>query len=372
MVPSSASAGEEYCIGDMPPGIAQDECDGSNTGKRNDIISPWHGSDKPGTSPCSNDAPQTDQLKTNIALGLDHLLKAGPKNADPWGDDDICEARDAPYVPYALVLGGGGEEEALMDGFAGEGLFGSTAELAGRLRQGSGATRFLISGNQDPDDMHLDNVGLWEYLTDLGDGICGKNHVEYKGDSTATPPVVAGGVGATATIRGCLSPGTPTPHFSEAILESPRFALVPRLWLNQTLLDAATPNSRAVIQDFVPVYIQSTYWNCVNSATKKDDGDQDLVACPLVFQTYEDFEASKLLPGGNDILDDQPYFAPGEGVADSCLVSSAGGPNPKCKKVPNLALRGVTVFILDPAWVPKDAFSGGPNEDQPTVAYLSK
>jgi len=109
----------------------------------------------------------------------------------------------------------------------------------------------------------------------------------------------------------------------------------------------------------------------VSTPTNDDDGDQDLLPCPLVFQSYEDEAAEGTLPA-NDILNDQPFFAPGEGDEDSCLVSAAGGATPKCKVQPNLALRGVTVFILDPDWVPPDAFSGGPTEKEPTIVYLSR
>ena len=372
VIPASASAGEEYCIGDMPPGLAQSPCDGSNTGKRNDIISPWHGTNEPGTPACTGDQQDPAQLGWNIALGLDHLLrKAGAGDSLEWpatGDDDICEARDAPYIPYSLVLGGGGEE--LTEGFAGNGPYGTSLGAEGRLRQGSGATRYIDGGPQDPTNIYLDNVGLWEYLTDSGTGVCGRNNPAYLDDTidgTAIPP---GGADATEAIRSCLAglkdsnhPNPDTGVFSNALLDSPRFAIVPRLWLTNDELNVVNPNKRANIKEFVPVYIQSTFWNC-NSTV--DDGDHDMAQCSLVFQTYEQ-EADELL----EIVDYRQWFAPGEGDEEACLVSADQG-NPKCKNNPNLALRGVTVLVLDRAWVPAEAFGGGPNEKEPVTVFLSR
>ncbi|MEN8114149.1 MAG: Tad domain-containing protein [Actinomycetota bacterium] len=344
-------AGDEYCVGEMPPGLTNSPCDGSNTGKRGDVTSPWHGTDDPGTPACTGDSTDPDLLGWNIALGIDHILrKAGGDDLDPaWppaAGADVCAARDNGVIPYALILGSGGENENMIQGMAGVNQFGTFANDPGRLRQGPTATRFIDGGTTDPAGMLLDNVGLWEYLeagVEVIGGHCRSDHSDYADD----------GPKATARMLKCLEtlPDGKTGVFSSALVSSPRFALVPKMWANQTTLDALTPGTATNIQEFVPVYLQSTFWNC------------DSVECNLRFQDYEDVD--------EDLTNDRSWFAPGEGDADACLLSAETG-SPKCKLSPNISFIGMSVFVLDRSWVPAEAFQGGPHEDQPVSVTLSR
>ncbi len=346
VVPSGAAS--EYCLGEMPPGLALSPCTGSNTGKRGDIISPWHGTADPGTPACTGDMVDPTLLGWNIALGLDHLIREAGGNDthvdwSPAAGADKCAIRDTGDIPYALVLGGGGEAANLIRGLAGNGPFGTTAGLEGLLREGAGSTRFVDGRNvpANATNMNLDNVGLWEYLDGSAPGVhCDPGHADYAAD----------GPTATDRMRQCLTTLGPFEEgvFTTAILDSPRFAIVPEMWVNKATLDSQTPGTVTNIKRFVAVYIQATFWNC--NATD----------CATTFQDYEDTDT--------DRTNDRVYFAPGEGDADSCDPLPSGS----CKNNPNIALNGFSVFVLQPDWVPDAAFGGGPGEDKPVSVILSR
>lgn len=389
VMPSDAD--DHYCIGDMPPGLAQSPCDGSNTGKSNDIISPWHGSDYPGTPACSND--NNNPLLANIAMGLDHQIRVADGNdLDPdWSPadgEDNCAARDSGELPYALVLGSG--SDSIEDGFAGLGPFGTAAQLPGRLRQGGGLNGGVLpdadghvsstplNGSDNtrliedhPVDIWLDNVGLWEYLRTgasayggLG-GPCDGNNPVFVGDPGNADPLLqfAGGTKATLALKACidslpnLNPDDdPIDVFdNDAMLTSPRFALVPQLHASGSQLDSMSPNTATNIKSFIPVYIQSTFWNC------------DAVECNTRFRTYEDAAIDAVAMADNDPSNDLMYFSPGEGDEESCEIQGITG----CKSNPSPAMDGVTVLVLNPKWVPQAIFTGGPASEIPILIQLS-
>ncbi len=99
-------------------------------------------------------------------------------------------------------------------------------------------------------------------------------------------------------------------------------------------------NNFTNIKDFVPVYIQSTYWNCsANGSPLYDedgepildgDGNPELSdgTCELRFRTFEDVAEE----GEDNILtNDRMWFAPGEGNSPSCLLQGPLG-NEKCRE----------------------------------------
>jgi hypothetical protein len=388
-----ADADEHYCIGDMPPGLAQSPCDGSNTGKSGDIISPWHGSeDYPGTDACPGSGT-LNPLQSNIALGLDHQVRVAEGNDldsdwSPADGQDDCDARDSGEFPYALQLGQG--SESIQPGFAGLGPYGDVALVPGRLRQGGGLNGGILpdddghvssvplNGSNNTravsdkgGDIWLDNVGLWEYLlTDENayggnDGPCDGNNVEFTGDPTNADPYLQfpGGQKATAAMAACLASlpdldtdDDPIDVFDDdKMLTSPRFALVPQLHVNGAQLNGMTPNTFTNIKAFIPVYIQATFWNC-NSTD-----------CEMRFRSFEDAKTDELAGVDNDPLNDLEFFSPGEGDEASCLVQTPG----TCKSNPTAAMDGVTALVLNPKWVPQDIFTGGPVSDVPILIQLS-
>ncbi len=364
VVPSNAET--SYCIGEMPPGLAQSPCSGSNTGKYGQIISPWHGTDDPGTPACTGDNQKA--LQSNIALGLDHQVRVAEFGDShvlwpPAAGEDNCAGRDYGEFPYALVLGPADKFQAGMTGL---GPYGTAAQLPGRLRQGGGVTRDIDDGGVD---IPLDNVGLWEYLLtgddawDVPGDWCDGNNEAYTGDSTVPLLDFAGGARATEAIEKCLGLlpdrlpiDDPIPVFNEAaMLASPRFAIVPQLHMTADELIPATPNTVTNIKAFAPVYVQATYWNC------------DSNECNMRFRTYDDETADLVADVENDLENDQMFFSPGEGDEVSCLLKTNG----KCSSNPNADMIGISVLVMNPKWVPQAIFTSGPASDVPIGIQMS-
>jgi hypothetical protein len=362
-----SSPGVQSCLGTPPAGLADDPCTGPGTGKFGVINSDFHGSDD--TLTCLTPPPPSVGMKlgTNLALGLDHFVTTADEFANPLDGEDSCNALTVPYIPYALIFDPGAIS-SLQEGLAGDSQFGIVSNMPGRLRQGggiNGSIAGLTAGStplvpadvvrEVPDgvgDIYLDNVGLWEYLTNTGNPAnkCDRNHVDYAN----------GGSTATDQLEVCLTPGGfgPGPVFIDEIATSPRFALVPELWINEAALDVAVPGTRVNIQSFLPVYLQAAFFNC--NATE----------C-MVFSTYEDLDP--LYPGSTplDLSDDHMFFAPGEGDVVGCLIQNPIPPQ-TCKFNVNLSLDAITAWVLDSDWIPGFVFPGGPEEDKPVIVLLAR
>lgn len=351
----------QSCLGTPPAGLADDLCTGPSTGKFGVINSDFHGSDD--TLSCLTPPPPNViwKLKTNLALGLDHFIVKAAPGALPTDGEDSCDALTDGYIPWALLFDPGAIS-SLQDGLAGDTQFGIVSNKPGRLRQGGGingngsstpgSTPLVVTDEVRPipiavnqmGTVYLDNVGLWEYLTDTGTPTnkCDRNHANYAND------------GATAAdqLKQCLTTGSP--KFVDAILTSPRFALVPELEIDEATLAVTTPGTPVNIKAFLPVYLHAAFFNC--SATE----------C-MVFSTYEDLDPAE--PGYTPEFDnDRMFFAPGEGDAEGCLMQTPI----KCKTTVTLSLDGLTAWVLQPEWVPEEAFSGGPSASEPVIVLLAR
>ena len=132
----------------------------------------------------------------------------------------------------------------------------------------------------------------------------------------------------------CLKNGTV--KFTDGLLDSPRFALVPQVALDQSEIGliGTNPANAANIIKFIPVYLQATWCNC------------SAVQCMF-------------FPADNTTApEDTPMvFDPGEGSDPGCL-----GDLDKCTSNVNLVMSGVSSFVLDDeSWLP-DAFNNQFNE----------
>jgi hypothetical protein len=337
------NAGEQHCLGSPPGGIADDPCTGPGTGKFGVINSDFHGTDEPGTVSCEiSPTATTEKLEWNTALGLDHIIVEADSSWDPLDGEDECDALTAPYIPYALKFDPGNPSD-LTSGLIGDGPFGTGPQKGlqpGRLRQGGGlnggdteltSTDVTRAVPQGSGTVWLDNVPLWEYLPDkgvLGD-VCDAAHYGPLANSDLRE----------ASLKACLASGQA--RFTNDILTSPRFALVPQLDLTQAQLDATTPGTAVNIKDFIPVYLHATFFNCNAGATPQ---------C-MVFETDTGIQ--------------REFFAPGQGTLEGCIVQGGG-----CKPNVNLSLRGLTGWVLDRSEVPEEAFGGGPDQDKPVSVLL--
>jgi hypothetical protein len=115
---------------------------------------------------------------------------------------------------------------------------------------------------------------------------------------------------------------------------------VPQIDLDQDDLSAIGPSTPINIVKFVPIYLQSTWYNC--SATE----------CMY-------FDADDAPPARPEIFD------PGEGTAEGCLLQGAG-----CKANVNLVMEGVSAFVFDNEdWLPSD-FNNQFNDPSAYNVYL--
>ncbi len=325
--------GTEYCLGTPPSGQAREICEGPSNGFFGSADSPYFGADDDpwGTTSCA-DSPTNNntRIRANTAIGIDHFLRIAPTGANPVAGADVCGATQSPaYVPYAIVADQGSLTQA-SDGFIGDPQFG-TLNLGGRLRQTGGSPASWRPVPKGNGSINLDNVGLWEYLV----------HPANNGDACSAAKF-AGKSGTELTIQmtDCLDHGTV--KFGSTLLQSPRFALVPQLDISQAAIGAIGPNAKSAINiiQFVPVYLQASWYNCSAVECMYFDADDAPAIRPEVFD-------------------------PGEGSDEGCLLQGAG-----CKANVNLVLEGISAFVFEnPDWLPDD-FNNNFNDPIPFNVYL--
>lgn len=324
--------GTEYCLGTPPPGQARDVCDGPSSGFFGTVDSPYHGTDDEpwGTTlTCTGDV--NGRIRGNTALGIDHFLKIAPDGASAADGADTCDALGGPgdaYTPHAILADPGGLTQ-VSAGFIGDGPYGNLNQ-PGLLRQGGGTItdwRPVPDGSGETD---LDNVGLWEHLifSDVVSDAC------YFGNFDDT--VV--GTQLTINMVECLKNGDV--KLNNSILTSPRFALVPQIDLDQDDLAAIGPSTPINIVKFVPVYLQSTWYNCSATECMYFDADDAPAIRPEIFD-------------------------PGEGSAEGCVLQGSG-----CKNNVNLVMEGVSAFVFEnDDWLPED-FNNQFNDPSAYNVYL--
>ena len=328
-------AGTEYCLGIPPPGQSRELCPKQSSGNFGLIDSPHFGADLDpwGTTETCNGGGQT-VINTNMSIGIDHFLRQAPDDETAAEGADTCAALDPDfgYTPHSLLARQGDMTKA-SPGLIGPGLYGSLPSVS-RLRQTGGTPEsFRLVPSKDNDTL-LDNVGLWEYLVHPdGNDFCSKAFFD---DEVGTE--------LTTNMATCLENGTV--KFSNALLNSPRFALVPELDLSQEDLDDLSPSSTkpTKILGFVPVYLQATWYECTATECKMRFVADDTV-----------------------VLADAPMvFEPGEGTEAGCMNDPED-----CDKPPNSpAMGGMTAFVLNNEdWLP-EAFDNQFNDPNPYNVVL--
>ena len=204
----------------------------------------------------------------------------------------------------------------------------------GRLRQSGGIGTKLLFQQSGGTNFSLDNVGLWEYLAEPTE-----NNGKAVGNNcrpahyAAGPPVV--GRAATDDIVSCLDthradpPNSDAhPEFTKALLESPRFALVPVL---SYATGEFTGGEYRAIVGLIPMYLQTTWYTCSNAAND-----------PCWFK-----------PADTDPLDPDDVsglFNPGEGTAPPLSEKNGAYSQPK-----KIYLEGITALVLEWDWLTDNA-----------------
>lgn len=371
-----AGHGTDECLGTPPLGQIHNRdtgacTDGSLQGNFGLLDSPWFEEHVyPGLTKyaCgSNPVAQfADTVALNLAVGIDHAIQPWPEgtavpyrnlstggNRPPAQAYDTCVADTAPpEIPYVMNTKTGNKQQ-LHDGLVGK----RTAYWDGspsRLLQSGGLgdrLDFHIGANT----FALDNVGLWEYLTTPTEGVGTTIDPKCTLAHYGTLPVV--GRTATQHIVECLTTyragGSTHPEFSEEILTSPRFALVPVLAYNPG--EYRGDESRAIVE-LKPVYIHSTWYICGNGTNKM---------CFFQPDDFDPADPSALNPADLSVL-----FNPGEGT-ESPIVIANNGSNTSTVGALWWELQGVSALVLEWDWL----YPGAKNdlgEVAPLSVYLYK
>lgn len=186
------------------------------------------------TEKCFGQTVET--LKENIAHGVDHDLAVAPNNPVSEGelDNEVIVVKEHEQCPGSdvkvqAVRSETGEKQKVILGGLIEGVNG----FPGRLTLGTPAREFNFNGTM------IDDIGLWEYLSDDGKLACPSADDEAK-------------------IAACIKDNPDTLLFDDRIEFSPRLAKVPVLWQGEW------PDGSKIVsfKAFRYVYLQGLYGGC--------------------------------------------------------------------------------------------------------------
>ncbi|HSJ71921.1 MAG TPA: Tad domain-containing protein [Acidimicrobiia bacterium] len=366
-----ANAGAEECLATPPSGLLPNDpapCGGPTQGNFGMFDSPWFGAGDPHFTEAQA-CPSSPQFRVrtphNIALGLDHVIRPSPEPPTqgqssgppvPAGADN-CTSAASGVVPYVMLTETGNNITSNSPncgvsifecGFLGDDPSPTAADVPGRLRQASN----VAQGTQvSPAPVRLtfatksksytvDNVGLWEYLLDpAGDaGLCDRS--TYEGLE---------GRDLTDRLIDCLDSALGT-IFDDSLLDSPRFAIVPRLNYNS---GSQFGTKWWDVLGLQPVYLHTTWYTCSNGNPKE---------CLFLPDNFAD------LPGFDATVRDSYsiLFSPGEGSQSPCELTGSGCEAPAANR---WSMMGLSALVLDWDWFSEGAENqfGG---DQPFEIFL--
>ena len=234
-MPGLAGGDGEICLktGSNPNGIPP--CDGPTIGNFAFLdITEFGNLILHTTQTCTGSS--NTRLARNIAQGADHPIGVAPSATSVFKlDRDACLDGNFNAQPYTLTTETGNMASALHDGFV-DGVSG----VAGRLTNSTNT--ITIAGNA------IDDTPLWDYLTANGKAICGS---------------ISDHDAMVDCLQNVWQPSDGV-IFSGTIDDAARFGWVPLFWD----LTLGTGTSNLNIQEFRPVFIQTTFWKCTSTGCK--------------------------------------------------------------------------------------------------------
>lgn len=250
--------GPEVCLftNQEPQGV--EPCDGPSTGSFGYIDIALYGNDDLGTPPSCTGGNQNARISINVSKGSDHILTTYSSGDGIVNDHDACPNRseDINVVVFEPGAPTSGVTEGMVDPVS-ENIQGTTVTGSARLACDSPPCA-NVRGRS------LDHRPLWSYL----DGACS-------------------GVSAQDSMASCLSDwnaGTISGVIFDAdIAQNGRFAAVP-------ILSPAPsgPNDNYILE-FIPVWIESAYFDCNvgECDTVHSPGGTSAGACPAPLTTND-------------------------------------------------------------------------------------
>lgn len=199
------------------------------------------------------------RLVSNIARGIDHPLSVHPTGTGSGREDGAsCPVFSAePNMAQAEP----GVASNLDDGLTrGGSSLSTTGAYDGRIEQAPGGYQVRNSQGGNPATL-LDNTPLWSLLIPGLTGPCNA-------------------VGNPAQMQTCIAwaKSTNTVIFENSIAQAKRFAFTPLMWET----DFSNPSTVYHIRDFLPVYLDTTYYGCNNNGCtiQHTPGVPDSGSCP--------------------------------------------------------------------------------------------
>lgn len=372
-----ANPAAEECLGtppsgQLPPDVAP--CAGPASGNFGMLNVWWFGADDAVHdtlgSGCPSKPPFGTRAPYNLAIGVDHPITTWP---DTDGDEDTydgppigtnqpnnhpgaesCDLAGNDVIPYVIQTNTGNTVSELEDGFFDGPSFG-TANAVGRLRQPSPIPATIseddarITFTENSGSYTVDNLGMWEYLDQTKIDVmspCSTN--TFNGPSANVVGQELAGRELTDQMELCLASGDAI--FTDDILDSPRFAVVPQL----NYFDGAQAGTQWwAVMDMVAVYLQTTWYQC-----KSPTAD-------CLFEPTGHFEAE--VAAGDPAPDGKSvFFGPGEGSTPPCLPK-----NSACNTPGSVDAMGVSAFVVESDWL-SEAAKNSLGKPQPYEVYLRK
>lgn len=348
--------------GQLPPDIGP--CTGPTSGNFGMLNIWWFGADNDthntGAAGCPSKPPFSTRAPYNLSVGIDHpvtewtdaasLPSVGVNQPNNHPGAESCDNAGSDVPPYVIQTNTGNTVSELEDGFFGSDQFGMQ-NLPGRLRQPSPTVPLPPANNplislansritfQENSGIYtVDNIGLWEYLDfAITTGACGRAAFT---DGSSNDLV---GRDLTDQMQTCLNSGTPL--FIDEILNSPRFAVVPKL----NYADGAQAGTQWwAVTEMVPVYIQTTWFECKSPTS-------DCMFAPNDFITYTG--------GATDL---SVFFNPGEGDTPPCKPKKSS-----CNLPSTINAMGTSAFVIGSASL-SDAAKNSLGKAQPYEVYLRR
>jgi hypothetical protein len=268
----------QICLTTSPSGQAQPPCDGPDSGNFGTLNSQTWGSPYSTNTVTDCGTPGNDELMTNIALGVDHLIGLAPTFPGSGGAYasypaastrlDDCTISGGQAVPSDSSPSSGpvntmradtgfsqfnATQSALVTGQ--DGFPNATGGATPLLQQGPTPSRVdvveRIGGTVHTYD--VDNTPLWWYLpTTLPAGI----------PLTCNRGTVSGAPDQSAAMASCLADyeasGASTPLFSASLGANPRFAWVPQFHFTTW----GSGSHWQPIREYRMIYIDTIWFNC--------------------------------------------------------------------------------------------------------------
>lgn len=148
----TATDGGQICLRTATGGQAQPPCDGPSSGNFGALEVPQYGNAELGTENIPCNLNKSDQLAVNIAVGIDHFIRA-------WNGVNVQDTCAEPFGPTMLNTFQG-IANGLFEGLiAGVTVGGRTFD--GRVTLGENPSRTLQQGTTS---WAIDDRPLWEYI----------------------------------------------------------------------------------------------------------------------------------------------------------------------------------------------------------------